>query len=960
MAVDPHSKTVNEARRRVGIPDSVEGELLHRRLMATLFGREAPVPRFGRFELRDRIGRGGMGIVYEAWDPQLQRCVAVKLVDTRGASEGVRGRAVREARSLAKLSHPNVVTVFESGLVRQRVWIAMELVSGATLGEWRASQSRSATEILRCWIAVGRGLHAAHEAGLVHRDIKPSNVLIGDDERPRLIDFGLAHGSLDTSSPEGGPHQSARGSSSPERTRGFAGTYRYAAPEQREAGLAEPAADQYSLCVCMWEALCGAVPPALPDQAMLPAKVRAVLERGLSAQPERRFASVAVLVDELEATLEPRAHRLAPWLAGVGSSALALGVGLAQWGAEPEIAEPCPVESRALEGIWDDDRREALRQAIESTDVGYADSSWRALEAGLDTWARSWLDARRSACVATRVEGTQSEQALDLRVACLQQQARSVRITLDTFTDSQEDVGEVGLVARAPALLERLPAPAICDDPQPLAEVEARPESGPEREAIDEVYDGISRARTLASMGDFDGAQTLVQEIEAQWPLAQRYAPVRIELQALPFQIMLERGRGGGTLQRLTDLSREAEARHLDELAADLRVQTAVAAAGHWRSARLERFVVEEAAAALERLGRPRDVRWAAVRHAEATLALKSGRFEEALAGFREARARASEGGDHARAERERWEIAFSLAQLGRRDEARALLHEGRDLAEARWGRGAPLVGYFEYDLAVLAQESGRFEEAEAHLQRAEKTYEAAFGGESFFVARIRYAEAKLRMVEGDFEGALALVGRALVVYRRELGSEHEGLVDLHEARGVLRFFTGDLEGSIEDYDVALRMGVAVLPEDDPTLARLHSNKGESEAALGRLEPARHSFGRALELYARTLPSDHPELALPLKGRGQVALASGRLESAIADLERALELVSEGEPLETADIRFSLAQALYARGGRPEDALAFARRAREGFRQSGVEERSDEIDRWLATRVVRRSPASGP
>ncbi|MEX1364431.1 MAG: tetratricopeptide repeat protein, partial [Nannocystaceae bacterium] len=662
------------------------------------------------------------------------------------------------------------------------------------------------------------------------------------------------------------------------------------------------------------------------------------------------------LVDELQAAIAPPGRRMGPWLAGVGLGALVLGGSLVWWQADTALVEPCVVDSQALQGTWDPERRAALRRTNLSSSPGYAEPTWRALEEGLDTWADHWLQARRSACLATRVEGTQSEASLDLRMACLDRAARSLAITLDTVTASEEGAS---LPARAPALLERLPVLAACDDPRPLAQVEARPEG----EAVEAIYEGISRARAQASMGQLDRARASVEALEQRWPLAARYAPVRIELAALPSQLDIEDGRREAAVQRLVELSREAQARHLDDLAAQLRVEAAGAAAGYLRSARLERFVVDEAAAALERLGRPSDRRWAAVRHAEANLALKSARLEEALEGFGRARELATEGGDHARAEQERWHIAATLARLGRLDEARALLVEGRDLAEQRWGEGAPLVGHFEFDLSVLEQEAGRFEEAAAHLQRAQTIYEAAFGVESFPVARTHYAEAKLRMVQGDLGGARARIDEALVVYLRELSPEHEGLVDLHEARGVLRFFQGDLEGSIADYEAALRIGAAVLPADDPTLGRLHSNRGESEAALGDIDAARRSFDRALEIYARGLPPDHVDWALPLKGRGQAALAQGRIEPAIVDLERGLQLQQRSgeEPLELADLRASLARAYLSRGGRSDDAMALAQRAREDFAAVGMDERVEELDQWLAEIArSRRSPASEP
>ncbi|MCA9687800.1 MAG: serine/threonine protein kinase, partial [Myxococcales bacterium] len=166
-------------------------ELSRSRLIASMFGRAVHRPRVGRFELHEHLGRGGMGTVYLARDHQLERDVAVKVVDTRHLGATTRARALREARGLARLAHPNVVTVFEVGLHEEFVWFAMEYVAGETVRQWLQRAPRTASEILQVWIAAGRGLAAVHAAGLVHRDIKPSNVLIDDHGRLRLIAFGL-------------------------------------------------------------------------------------------------------------------------------------------------------------------------------------------------------------------------------------------------------------------------------------------------------------------------------------------------------------------------------------------------------------------------------------------------------------------------------------------------------------------------------------------------------------------------------------------------------------------------------------------------------------------------------------------------------------------------------------------------------------------------------------------------
>lgn len=935
---------VDAAVERIG-PDSIDGRIVRQRLMARMFEVELAPPRCGRFELRDRIGAGGMGVVYRAWDPQLERAVAIKVVDTEGVGDALRARALAEARSLARLTHPHVVTVFESGLAGHRVWIAMELVEGTTLQQWLGRDPRpDGAEILRHWSAVGHGLLAAHRLGLVHRDVKPSNVLIGDDGRARLIDFGLVHGQTDTAQTGGR----------------FVGTYRYAAPEQRQGGAIGAAADQHALCASIWESLHGTMPHEVLEGARVRKSVQAVLQRGLAERPEDRFPSLAELLAALDAATAPPRSRMRWWGVAALVGGAAVGAGLLRDAIDP-VASPCAIEARALDGTWDETRRSALRDRFAARGPAYTSTTLATVEQGLDAWTTSWHEARRAACLATRVHGSEDESMLALRNACLERRRRSLQVTLDSWSS---DDATLDLPVHAPALLDRLPELSTCSDAPGLAEAEPLPEAGAAREAVLAAYDDLSRARALADAGAPERAAAIVAAVEAEAPDAFAHAPLRIELQALPAQLDVARGRIFPAVPRLVELAREAEARQLDALAAELRVDAAVAAAGRWSGPQPERFLVDEAETALRRLARPREPLRARLLHARAALLLQDGKREEALAGFREAQSLAQEMANEGMAERESWFIAATLGQLGRYDEAQQLLDEGRARAERRWGPGAPLVGAFEFDLAALALDTGDLAVVDAHLDRAETIDRAAFGDDSYMVARVRYARAKARMAEGAFATALDLVDAAFAGYVQELGPDHEKLAELHEARGVLRFFVDDIPGSIEAYREALDIARATLGPDHERVARLHSNLGESQAALERHVQARESFARALEIYARTLPPDHPDLALPLKGRGQVALAMGDAVQAVEDLELALSLqtASAAEPLEIADIRFSLARALAdAAGSRSSRAMTLAEHARADFARVRLADRVRAVDEWLAAPINRRrAPATAP
>lgn len=931
------------------LPDSVDAELVRSRLMASMFGRGLATPRFGRFELRERIGHGGMGVVYRAHDPQLERTVAIKLIDTRGFAASQRERALREARSLARLAHPNVITVFEAGLTDERVWIAMEYVPGATMHDYLSRTPRpDPTAILRHWIAVGRGLVAVHAAGLVHRDVKPSNVLIGDDGRARLIDFGLVHAPQVDPTVAGATRES--GANDPPRPGpDFIGTRAYAAPEQLQGGEVDAAADQYSLCVSIWESLTERRPATdegTTTIAGISPRIPQALARGLARAPADRFASLAALISELEAGVDGPRRRLGLIVGAAAVGALMAGAATSQLRDAPEPPPPCAADADALADTWDEARRDALRERLRGGGPEFAATTHATLERGLDDWADAWRAARTAACAATRIAGVQSDAALDLRNACLERRRRAVQVTLDTVLAADE----LELAARAPELLASLPRLADCDDPERLAQISPLPADGPARAAVLRGHDALARARALAAAGALARAQAGVDEFVASDGEALRHTPLRLELEAFPAQLELQRERAASGVPTLVRVAREAGARRLDDLAASLLIEAADAAAGHWSKPELEQSLVDEAASALQRLDRPSDGRTVSLRAARADLLAQAGRFADALALYEQARALALALRDLDRAAAQDLHVAAMLEELGRFDDARATLAEGQAAARQRWGADAPMVGKYEFDLALLALTTGDFVQADARLERTEAIFRAAFGPDALTVAAVWFARVKLDMVAGEFVRATTRLDAALVVYARELGPDHELLAELHEARGVLGFFAGQQLAAIASYEAALRIRADVSGPEHPGAARLHSNIGESQLALGQLDAARSSFARSLSILTRTLPADHPDLALPFKGRGQAALAAGQPAEAIADLERALGLLltSGGEPLELADVRFSLARALRAGGERPPTrARTLAREARADFASVHMDDRVATIDAWL-------------
>ncbi|HTJ46610.1 MAG TPA: serine/threonine-protein kinase [Kofleriaceae bacterium] len=351
--------------------------------------------RIDRYLIDRRIGAGGMGVVYAARDPDLDRQVAIKLL---GPRTGSWSRLLREGQAVARLRHPNIVAIYDVGAHASELFIAMELVDGANLREWVRARPRAWRDVCATFAQAGRGLAAAHARGIVHRDFKPDNVLVGDDGRVVVTDFGLAC--------EGGDPGDSGSALEVTRSGELAGTPAYMSPEQLAGGTLDARSDQFSFCVALWEALYGARPfraetlSELRDalargriaepSAKISARVHRAMKRGLAIDPAARHPSMEALI----ATLEP--PRARTWIAlGAIAAIGTIAVADITHHAPTATIDPCASVSSRLASP-DDGRR--------TTDDG-----------SLDRFAMRWKAMRRDAC--TRGD--------DHRALCLDLAARS-------------------------------------------------------------------------------------------------------------------------------------------------------------------------------------------------------------------------------------------------------------------------------------------------------------------------------------------------------------------------------------------------------------------------------------------------------------------------------------------------------------------------------------------------------
>jgi predicted Ser/Thr protein kinase/tetratricopeptide (TPR) repeat protein len=444
-----HEALAGDLRALRPASDALKLELARETAERRLFGTAAPA-RIGRFVLLGAHAAGGMGVVYGAYDPQLDRRVALKLLHPHALRSPVtRERLLTEARALARLDHPNVVPIHDVVVIQDQVVIVMEWVEGKTLASWEAETPRSWREGVAMYLGAGRGLVAAHALGLVHRDFKPANAIIGEDGRVRILDFGLARfeGTSEGANPE--PSSHAGVSACPEpgapaiavagltATGEVLGTPAYMAPEQLAGEVATAASDQFSFCAALYRAVCGVLPypgatveeqrasrtagrlaePA--DGRNVPGWLRAVLARGVTMAPVDRYPSMTALLDELGRERGWRRWRVP--IAVVVTAVVALVTAGLAFGEDKQLVR-CDGGPAAIEPTWNAQRQAALASAFARLHAPRAASVSAAVVAGLDGYRDAWVRMHHAACVDHR-DGAQSDALLDRRMRCLHRRA---------------------------------------------------------------------------------------------------------------------------------------------------------------------------------------------------------------------------------------------------------------------------------------------------------------------------------------------------------------------------------------------------------------------------------------------------------------------------------------------------------------------------------------------------------
>jgi tetratricopeptide (TPR) repeat protein len=884
---DPRATPRQAGDETLGDP-SLEGQRVLAGVMSRLFGGEREPVRLGRFVLLRRLGEGGMGEVFACYDAELDRKVAVKVLHRRlgGEHAASTARLRAEAKAIAKLAHPNVVPIFEVGDDGGDVYLVMELVEGTTLRGWIAAAPRSETEILDAFVQIGRGLAAAHAAGVVHRDLKPDNVLVGTDGRVRLVDFGLARS--DAPGPRDAGDDLGRST--------IAGTPRYMAPEQFEGRHVDARADQFAFCVSLFEALHGKLPFRGASFAEIGANVLSgtidatamrrpiagaidrVMRRGLATDPSARFDGMDALLDALA---RARGARRRHALLGVAALSV-VGIVALVW-HDVARRRACEAASDVAAARWRQVQPD-VDAALRATDVPWSATAARGVDEGVRAWVDAWGTVRGHVCAG----GDASDEASLRTIACLDEGLA----TLDAVA-AQLVVADAEIAASAPELVASLEPPAACEEPTRLATIELG--SPEQRGELAALVAGLARVRAGNLVGAYaearDDATRLLDD-------ARGLGQTTIEA-----ELLLRLGKLDDQLSELDAAQTHLEEayflagrRGLSRIAALAAIGLAVTIGVHGSRPAAGQQWLAHAAMMAARSDDP-EVQ-ISLHHAKGGVLSEQGAFDEAVVELREALrlVRQAHGERHPGAINELIAIGSAESAAGHADAAQAAFDEASELVVALLGDEHPLLATVLHNAGNDAVRRGELDAALAAHRSALAIRERAYGGDHVDVAASLSGIGAVLGTRGDAAGAHEHFVRAVAIVERRLGPDHPRLAnDLGNAGLALLMLgrPGEARVHLDRACALLERGPGV---DDRAHAVCLENLADALDVTGDAEGAIAAYRRALAIRESIAGPRSPTLALTTANLAMALRHAGRPGEALDQLARIEGMIQPGEP----------------------------------------------------------------
>lgn len=828
----------------------------------------APGDGVARYVIEQVIAHGPTGDLYAAIDPELDRTVALKIF-----RHGVATRRTMAAISaIGRLAHRNVVKIHDVGVHGERRFVAMERVDGRSLGAWLAEE-RSWRDIVAVFRDACAGLAAAHDAGIVHGDLKPDNLLISNDGRVVVTDFGVASwtelpmGELDDT--EVGPVNDGEG-----LPRDAAA---YAAPERRAGGAASVQSDAYALCRLLQHALTTPI-PGVRSRTAPPRRVMRAIARGTADTPSERFTDLHAV----KAALDVRSDRTW-WLAAAAIAPVGVVVALA---VNERPASYCGHIERRVGEVWNTERALAVEQAFIATGELAAPDAWTTVATHTDAFMTSWLAAASELCAAQRTEAVEAD-ALDRRATCLEQQLTKIDQMLEAMTAATSS-----LVLRAPTTVATFGEPQHCLDDDALTQ-QASSRSTVPLATQAELDAMVTRGDTLVDTAQYAEALAAgrlvlerAREVGDDWVVAESWGTIATASQWVAFD--------------------EAEAAFHEAISAGL-------AAGNHRIAVHGLIGLLEVWSPSKPGGLDGALQWA--KHAEALIdglggdeALEADRLTALANVFQR-------GGDYEAAE-QTYRAVLELPTGGDARVRLGTVHINLGALAGAHGHWAEALEWFRSGTAMLADaygprhptlaggrinigsvlaELGDLDGARREHEAALELLEINLGSDHPWLTPALRMLAWNAMSRRSWAEALPYARRALEIshLHDELGGE--GLARSLATIAVIESELGNHADATLHADAAVEVARTSLGEQHPELGTIHIERGLVELARGDLDRARADFQRAMALRTATLGADDAEVGRAHAGLAELELRSGNVPAAITAATRSLEIASTDE-----------------------------------------------------------------
>ncbi len=837
----------------------------------------------GRYKIIRSIGRGGMGVVYLARDPNLDRLVAIKLVkpslqgDER--AEHFERRLMREARAMAKLNHRNVLTIYDVGKHEGQVFLASEWIDGGTLEDWISGSTHRWQSVLSPFIDAARGLEAAHAAGLVHRDFKPSNVMVGKDDRVLVFDFGLVKSTTvrldDITTQLSGNF--------------IVGTPAYMAPEQMIGDPADARSDQFSFCASLYESIGGKRPFAGRSLMELLANIKAgkieepknipvwlwdMLKRGLRRKPEERFESMSEVLEILEAGLAERRRRTLVVSVSVLMGAAAIAAGFLLWGGSVNEDEICGETQTDIAGVWDSQLRRQVRDGMMSSELSYAEDSWNYVSSSFDEYAIAWHEGSRTSCLDTSVRNLQNKEIYTRRKTCYERLA----VEFNAVT-TRLQVGDQDSVYHAVAIAQKLKPISQCNRTKVIlnyAEPLSRKEGWNELKVLD----------NLITMKKYREAQVRAQ---AMLEKGVDHRPTEAWLSTVLGVSLNKQHKYREAIPALEQAFYAGVAGKNDEIAAIATCEIFQLYSQEIPDEKSARRWHQLAKAAVERDGSPVvQARWL---YALAAAAIGRNEMETAREYYRGALDQLEDDSTAQMSIRTKGmqSLGMLLLRMGQGSEAEEVFREILALRLRSMGQKHPQVAVTRANIARALHAQGRVDLATKMGQAALDSLVEAVGEDDAMVGITLNLLAEFSVSDGDAELANRQLLRALEIKKKIHGPGSKQLMSTLINLMEVDRMRGNFADVIRHGEAAFEIGIATGQSEVGT--RMYNLR--LSVAEARLETGDVSV--ALE-FCQALHSSNQEMTTEIRGRVLSCIGRARLAMKGAGKSKRADSGSEARP----------------------------------------------------------------